>query len=373
MCARVRQVEADLKKTGASFEGGDDQLENSLHRVCSKQGHLLKRGRRRASWKRRYFCLCDQEVFYYYTAEMSNPFQPLGIINFGPQGDMGDRKSSVTSLDGMDTSPGATPPASSRTVPVIIQPYGTGVGSLPRLYSFAVHTPGRTWHLAAESAEERDDWVRVLCACGGQLSASSSDAALSPPPTASPAASASSAAAGSNADGSAPNTEDMSKPPVQGLLWKRASKVHIAQRSEAETGQGRDWVARHFALHRAEYTLEYRQNASDPASAVRGIVPLSSYERVEPTQGPREHLPFAFRLVPRGGGASPDSSFIFAAGTEEERDHWIDVLSTALVEAKASQTHTPTPELTRRGVPAAAAAASAGDALAPQLASASIS
>ena len=34
----------------------------------------------RASWKRRFFCLCGSEVFYYYTAEMSNPFQPLGAV-----------------------------------------------------------------------------------------------------------------------------------------------------------------------------------------------------------------------------------------------------------------------------------------------------
>jgi hypothetical protein len=64
-------VEADLKNrgasSGASFEDGGELLHHSLHRVCTKQGHLLKKGRRRASWKRRYFCLCDSEVFYYCT------------------------------------------------------------------------------------------------------------------------------------------------------------------------------------------------------------------------------------------------------------------------------------------------------------------
>ena len=52
--------------------------------ACTKQGYLLKRGRRLASWKRRCFCLCASELFYYYTAEMSNPFQPLGVISLKP-------------------------------------------------------------------------------------------------------------------------------------------------------------------------------------------------------------------------------------------------------------------------------------------------
>ena len=56
-------------------------LSTEIGRIGTKQGYLLKQGRRLASWKRRYFCLCDSELFYYYTAEMSNPFQPLGVIS----------------------------------------------------------------------------------------------------------------------------------------------------------------------------------------------------------------------------------------------------------------------------------------------------
>ena len=56
-----------------------------MHLIASRdlgsQGHLYKKGRRVPSWKRRYFCLCDGELFYYYAAEMSNPFQPLGVIS----------------------------------------------------------------------------------------------------------------------------------------------------------------------------------------------------------------------------------------------------------------------------------------------------
>ena len=56
--------------------------------------------------------------------------------------------------------------------------------------------------------------------------------------------------------------------------------MHIAQRSEAETGQARDWVARHFRL-RDEGTIVYYQNADDPPQHARGIVPLSGFDRVE--------------------------------------------------------------------------------------------
>ena len=354
-------VEADLKNRGgpqASFEDSEELLHHSLHRVCTKQGHLLKKGRRRASWKRRYFCLCDQEVFYYYTAEMSNPFQPLGVISLQEQAAKEASKSdSVAALDSLETSPGSTPLPTR--APVIIEPHCAVAGDLPRLFAFAVHTLGRTWHLAADSAQERDDWVRVLCACGGQLSASSADA---PRPPLIPPLKPGVPSEGSDAADSA------SAAPLQGLLWKRASKVHIAQRSEAETGQGRDWVSRHFCLLPGDESIVYKQNASDPLTHVRGVVPLASYERVEPAPGPREDLPHAFRLVPRGG--SQDGSFIFAAPTEDDRDAWINALSTALVEAAGKARSgggmgAPSPEIERRGAPSTSSAAA--DALAPQL------
>eukprot|EP00964_Phaeocystis_antarctica_P002406 scaffold1244_cov18-Phaeocystis_antarctica.AAC.1 len=50
-----------------------------------KMRSLHSTNRRLASWKRRCFCLCASELFYYYTAEMSNPFQPLGVISLKPE------------------------------------------------------------------------------------------------------------------------------------------------------------------------------------------------------------------------------------------------------------------------------------------------
>ena len=112
--------------------------------------------------------------------------------------------------------------------------------------------------------------------------------------------------------------------------WKRASKVHVAQGSEASTGQAREWVTRHFSLKPSQHSLVYKQNASDPDACVRGIVPLASYERVEATSGPHEHLPYAFRLCARGDAANPEASFVFAASSEEERNRWIGILAEAL-------------------------------------------
>jgi len=363
-------VEADLKQRSgaASFEDGEELLHHSLDRVCSKQGHLLKKGRRRASWKRRYFCLCEQEVFYYYTAEMSNPFQPLGVISLQERENT-PKSDSQCSLQALDSSPGATPQPRGHSA-VFIQPDSSSDAATPRLFCFAVHTPGRTWHLAADSAAERDDWVRALCACGGQLSANSSAVPESPPHSLVPPHLAGrpsgqgDAATGSEQEGGGGTAaaEQPGSEPVQGMLWKRASKVHITQRSEAETGQARDWVSRHFCLLPGEGSIVYKQNASDPLSIVRGLVPLASYERVEPCPGPRENLPFAFRLLPVGG--APDGSFTFAAPNEDERDAWINALSAALVDARAKRA-APTPEVTRRGAPSSGGAA---DALGMQLA-----
>jgi hypothetical protein len=176
-----------------------------MHLIASRglgsQGHLYKKGRRVPSWKRRYFCLCDGELFYYYAAEMSNPFQPLGVISisggsspsasvraFG-KSDSGAELSSgahygahygATAPDG-GAGAAAPAPASAhhggagaavahtsggggtnggresshsavmsngagaRPTPLIIQPHGEGENSLARHYSFAVHTSNRTY------------------------------------------------------------------------------------------------------------------------------------------------------------------------------------------------------------------------------------
>ena len=238
----------------------------------------LKKGRRRASWKRRYFCLCDSELFYYYTAEMSNPFQPLGVVSLlNGSGETTLKSDSESALDG-----GSREAPSVRS-PVIIQPLCTGQCALPRYFSFAVHTSSRTWHLAADTAHERDDWVRVLCACGAQLSASSAEApprVLSAgaiaagaestlPNAAEDAAARSGDPPRSAADAASTSGGDEAVRGIEGILWKRASKVHIAQRSEAETGKARDWVTRHFCLTPGEHTIVYKQKPDDPLAAVR--------------------------------------------------------------------------------------------------------
>ena len=169
--------------------------------------------------------------------------------------------------------------------------------------------------------------------------------------------------------------------------------MHIAQRSEAETGQARDWVARHFRL-RDEGTIVYYQNADDPPQHARGIVPLSGFDRVEQatvscpgrrdlsepidlpsispispqlharawgrrvlicadarlkrasswappplphwsSQPPSDNLPYAFRLSARDG--APDGGVVLAAPTEEERNLWIIHLSSALGAACAAR------------------------------------
>lgn len=249
-------VEADVggADSGSSFErSGEEMLTHSLHRVCSKQGYLLKKGRRVASWKRRYFCLCSSELFYYYTAEMSNPFQPLGVISLHeskPEGPAGHAKADASSSAADETSDGASTalPSNARTTSsssgsfaplsssVIIEPHGPTHESLPRLFSFVVHTSSRTYHLAAASQREKDEWVRVLCACGAQLSASSAQGpppdSLAVPPSVQSAGSSNDGRGGRSASGGVDGGADggaSGGARMRGTLWKRASKVHIAQ------------------------------------------------------------------------------------------------------------------------------------------------
>jgi len=378
-------VEADVNQ-GADFGQDEEALVHSLHRVCAKQGALLKKGRRVLSWKRRYFCLCDGELFYYYAAEIANPFQPLGVISMSARAESTAKTDSAQELGGLSTDVGAmtlgTAGSSSSSCQgaggakeggngaspsssVIIEPVCTAENTLPHHFSFAVHTSTRTYQLAADSAKERDEWVRVLCACGAQLSASSNTvmppspgaAGLPLPVPTSPGGSANMAAADAPAEGGAAEAEgggaDSGAPSatasghdMRGLLYKRASKVHIAQRSEAETGQARDWVARHFRLREADQTIVYFQNEDDAAQHARGIVPLAGYERVEHATPPTDNLPFAFRLTARDG--SVDGGIVLAAPTEEERNSWLISLSSALAAARATRD-------------AAAAAGDAGD------------
>ena len=90
------------------------------------------------------------------------------------------------------------------------------------------------YHLASDSARERDEWIRVLCACGAQLSASSSAVAPpSSPPTAATTSTTSTASAervsrvpSSSASAAEDSTSRGAE--LSGLLYKRASKVPSA-------------------------------------------------------------------------------------------------------------------------------------------------
>ena len=97
------------------------------------------------------------------------------------------------------------------------------------------------YHLASDSARERDDWIRVLCACGAQLSASSS--AVAPPSSPLPAATAATATTAERVSTHARQSEVIKVPSssastaedatsrgaeLSGLLYKRASKVPSA-------------------------------------------------------------------------------------------------------------------------------------------------
>ena len=92
------------------------------------------------------------------------------------------------------------------------------------------------YHLASDSARERDEWIRVLCACGAQLSASSSAVAPpSSPPTAATAGGGVSTHARQSEvikvpSSSASAAEDATSrgAELSGLLYKRASKVPSA-------------------------------------------------------------------------------------------------------------------------------------------------
>lgn len=236
--------------------------------ACTKQGYLLKRGRRLASWKRRCFCLCDSELFYYYTAEMSNPFQPLGVISLhelsptSPQAL--SQTASIDSSAGHSLSINVGHPVvlGASTITAVVD------CGLPHFFGFTVHTKQRVWHLAAGTAMERDEWIRVLCQAGAQLSTCGAEDPTPLPHMAWAWAEmsrelANTACEDSNGRGSGGELERYGgqggcgredegkstaegdgsgdgggKKPVatlNGVLWKRASKVHIAQATEART------------------------------------------------------------------------------------------------------------------------------------------
>ena len=153
--------------------------------------------------------------------------------------------------------------------------------------------------------------------------------------------------------GEAGGASDEAVATLNGVLWKRASKVHIAQAAVAESGLARDWVTRHFRLLPSDGMLAYFQKQGDEASMVRGILPLASYDGVSElpagADGSAGSTPdglHAFQLTASDG--SPERAFVLAATTAEEKLQWMERLRALFAAAAAA-----------RATAAAAAAAAA--------------
>ncbi|KAL1515644.1 hypothetical protein AB1Y20_002262 [Prymnesium parvum] len=313
-------VEADA--AGAEFD-----LQHSLKRVVTKEGFLFKRGRKVCSWKRRYFCIYGGVLYYYYTAEIANPFRPLDVVTLQNS----DPSKVGGSADGCD-SYGVAPLASAC---VMVQP-DPSTASLKGKHVFAIHTSQRTWYLAADTAHERSEWIRVLCEGGSQLSASSVPQVGEglPPPRS--ATNSTNKMRDSDLSETEAMASDEAVPGLDGVLWKRASKVHVNQISQSETGKARGWVQRHFRLLRLEGLLVYLQNSDDSITAARGFVQLSNFVRVEdayPRDGIAEGAQLhAFQLVPVDlvSDHAASDPLVLAASTAAEKADWMERLATIL-------------------------------------------
>jgi len=126
---------------------------------------------------------------------------------------------------------------------------------------------------------------------------------------------------------------------VDGTLWKRASKVHVTQGSEAETGTSRGWVSRHFKLLSTQSLVVYLQNADDDTNAARGVVQLSNFVRVEDASPP-DDLPdgsslHALQLVPADTTSEHAACepLVLAASSAADKAMWIERLAAALAAA----------------------------------------
>ena len=363
-------LEADVP--GRDFSKLDD-AQGVMGAACTKQGYLLKRGRRLASWKRRCFCLCASELFYYYTAEMSNPFQPLGVISLKPE--------PLDEPEPPSPPPGGVAPDMRGATVSAVADIG-----LPHLFGLTVHTKQRVWDLAADTAADRDEWIRVLCQAGAQLSTSGAEEPPALPRSAwawaemskavEEAASKGNGSEGGGGQGGggeggegeggeggeAGSASDEAVATLNGVLWKRASKVHIAQAAVEESGLARDWVTRHFRLLPSDGTLAYFQKEGDEASMVRGILPLACYDGVsEPpagADGSAGSTPdglHAFQLTASDG--SPERAFVLAATSADEKLQWMERLRALFAAAAVARA---------TAAAAAAAAAAVEDLTAPQ-------
>ena len=240
---------------------------------------------------------------------MSNPFQPLGVISLKPE-PLDEPEPPSPPPGGVGGGGGAD--VRGATVSAVVD-----IG-LPHLFGLTVHTKQRVWDLAADTAADRDEWIRVLCQAGAQLSTSGAEEPPALPRSAwawaemskavEEAAGKGSGSEGGGGEGGggeageggeggeggeAGSASDEAVATLNGVLWKRASKVHIAQAAVAESGLARDWVTRHFRLLPSDGTLAYFQKQGDAASVE---IRLSAAAQ-----------PGAYALPPRTGRSTPGS------------------------------------------------------------------
>lgn len=348
------------------------------------QGYLLVEEAATGLWKRRYFCLCGSDFYYYYSEEMSNPFQPLGIVSLheGPPerpveaGVASSAGGSCSGLEGGTTGADSSLAVAAggeydgeRLLPVSLERI---VGCpIPYHGAFALHTRQGIWRFAAPMAEGSallDQWVHVLTQAGACLVASSQPlraAAINyyHPPSATTgqwpacgqqgggASSTSALADGASGGGGAPPpafalpetspqgaAAEQRLEGLRGTLWKRGSKVHVDQAAEDPEGLPREWVQRHFVLMAEEALLLYVQNEGAPWTEACGLVPLASYDAVSDdvsllegqglpsnseSQGPSQLYPF--QLL-----SSTRPPVLLAAPSAEEKAAWMTTVSRLL-------------------------------------------
>eukprot|EP00026_Physarum_polycephalum_P020289 Phypoly_transcript_22770.p1 GENE.Phypoly_transcript_22770~~Phypoly_transcript_22770.p1 ORF type:complete len:121 (+),score=1.70 Phypoly_transcript_22770:31-363(+) len=88
----------------------------------NKAGYVTKQGRIIRNWKRRWFVLQNDKIYYYVNEKTPKPRGVIHLVN-------------ATVLD-----------------------YTTNASEC----GFDINTPKRVWHIIAETIEERDLWVQAI-------------------------------------------------------------------------------------------------------------------------------------------------------------------------------------------------------------------
>uniref|UniRef100_A0A7S0JEI5 PX domain-containing protein n=1 Tax=Calcidiscus leptoporus TaxID=127549 RepID=A0A7S0JEI5_9EUKA len=287
-----------------------------MEQVGTLQGYLLKQGRRVTAWKRRYFCVCEGEVHYYYSMEMSNPFQPLGVIPL---------------LDKEIDGPDSATPFASNNCSVSVEDLSLS----SHHFGFCLATRQRRWRLAADSERSRAEWVRMLCKAGARLCTVEGLPMLPSSWTLSSTPAEAEGAGGLVAmdlEEASIQGVSTSGEALSGTLWKRGSKVHITQLAESTSGVPREWVSRHFRLLPIARALVYLQRDDDPIAEALGVVELGDFCDVTDAQNTHEGL-HAFQLVATGGGF--DKSLLLAATSVNAKAAWMAALGGVLANANS--------------------------------------